>query len=266
LKNAREEDHIKIDKRKMDYSEFVQECFFDCWNKYIPSTVETKHRDEIWEMIHTHYTESQRYYHTLQHLYELLTLFIEHSKTVEVHHFDIILWSIFFHDIIYIPTSKTNEEDSAILFHTLFSSLLTEEQCTMIESYIIATKNHREIAFSTTDSDLQFFLDLDLAILSTSIPNRYIEYAQQIRKEYQHIELAFYQRERAKFLRHHFLSTNNTTTTTTTTTTGEEAEAEKDSSFHIFATEYMQECFERQARENLLWEVEQLETAQFPVS
>jgi predicted metal-dependent HD superfamily phosphohydrolase len=97
-------------------------------------------------ILHCH-SESQRHYHTLVHLEELLA-YLDVLSQVEPwmmrmaknhkdtnasldqhyhhHHRSVLILSIFFHDIIYDPRSATNEEDSAQLFQQFCHQLYQE--------------------------------------------------------------------------------------------------------------------------------------------
>lgn len=113
-----------------------------------------------------HYDKTQRYYHNLDHLRSLLVQW-EHYK-VHLQKPSLLLWAIFYHDVIYEPERKDNEK------------VKPEEELEIL-SMILATEGHQPPVEAT--SDLHYFLDFDLQILGTD-REQYRAYAQKIRNEY----------------------------------------------------------------------------------
>ena len=75
--------------------------------------------NSLWLEISKHYSEKNRYYHTLSHVQNMLL----QAKSFEdkIVDFDALLFAIWYHDIIYKSTKKDNEEKSAlfaIILHT----------------------------------------------------------------------------------------------------------------------------------------------------
>ena len=137
--------------------------------------------------------------------------------------YDSILFSIFYHDIIYKATSKDNEEKSAELAKTRLEKLnIPSEKITRIYNQILATKSHKK----SKDSDTNFLLDADLAILGQDW-EMYENYTQQIRKEYSIYPDFMYKPGRKKVLTH-FLEFDE-----------------------IFKTDYFKEKYEVNARLNI---------------
>lgn len=138
------------------------------------------------------YSEPQRSYHTLQHLEECLNLLdllsCEHLELVEV-----ALW---FHDAVYDPKAKDNEERSAELARTaLIDGSVAETTIAEVQRLIMLTKSHQPGA-GPNDAVL---LDIDLAILGHS-EDRFGEYEQQIRQEYSWVPNEVYRAKRAEVL------------------------------------------------------------------
>ncbi|WP_448518985.1 HD domain-containing protein [Rhodoflexus sp.] len=132
----------------------------------------------IFERLCGFYQEPHRAYHNLHHIAALLDLANQHRADLQ--NFSLIFLSIWFHDAIYQPLRKDNEEASAALAKKQLQPLqINQSDLDKISSYILATKKHQP----SDDSDLQWFLDFDLAILS-SPPEVYEAYTQQIRQEY----------------------------------------------------------------------------------
>ncbi|WAU74869.1 HD domain-containing protein [Acinetobacter sp. TR11] len=166
------------------------------------------------------YSEKQRAYHTLQHLYECLVLVDSiRADLNDAHAVTLALW---FHDAIYDPQAKDNELKSAELFEQYLAQDLSIDIVQKIKQWIIATQKHE----STNELDLQFLLDIDLAILAAS-PERFAEYEQQIQQEYAWVDLDIYSIKRKQVLAH-FYQTEP-----------------------LYQTEYFQQSLEQRAKENL---------------
>jgi len=67
--------------------------------------------EQWWKYVQTRYTESQRAYHTLEHLREMFGYFDHDKAKLRSPH--LVAFSIFFHDIIYNPKNGAprNEEE-----------------------------------------------------------------------------------------------------------------------------------------------------------
>lgn len=124
------------------------------------------------------YQEKRRAYHNLHHIAAMLSLAQQHRTDLQ--DFRAVFLAIWFHDVVYKPHRKDNEEASAALAcKELQHWHITDEVKKKVVHYILATKHHR----ATDDNDLQWLLDFDLAILC-SPPQAYEIYTQQIRQEY----------------------------------------------------------------------------------
>lgn len=166
------------------------------------------------------YSEKQRAYHTVQHLYECLTL-LESVKPYlnDAHAVALALW---FHDAVYNPQAKDNELKSAELFEQYLAADLSHQTVIKIKQWILATQKHAP----TDELDLQFLLDIDLAILASS-PACFVEYEQQIQREYVWVDPEIYSVKREEVLRSFYENQP------------------------IYQTKYFQEKFEQKARKNL---------------
>ncbi|USA54761.1 metal-dependent hydrolase [Acinetobacter sp. C32I] len=166
------------------------------------------------------YNEKQRAYHTVQHLYECLVLVDSiRADLNDAYSVELALW---FHDVVYDPQAKNNELESAELFGRYFALDLSADMVEKIKRWIIATQKHEV----TNELDLQFLLDIDLAILAAS-PARFAEYEQQIQKEYEWVDPDIYSIKRKEVLAHFYLTEP------------------------LYQTEYFQQNFEQRAKQNL---------------
>ena len=178
-----------------------------------------------WREIQKAYSQSNRYYHNLDHLSAMLHGLDEYPD--EIHNWPTLALAIFYHDIIYNPLRKDNEKRSAELAKTrLQTTSLTPAEVQTVHDYILATQHHLN---PTQDGDLSLLLDLDLAILAAP-RKQYVIYTEQIRKEYWMYPWPLYRKGRRKALQH-FLERKN-----------------------IFLTKHFSPL-ETKARENLDWEI-----------
>lgn len=166
------------------------------------------------------YSEKQRAYHTIQHLYECLALL--ESIRADLNDAYAVALAIWFHDAVYDPQAKDNELKSAELFQQYLAQDLSINIVQKIKGWIVATQKHA----STDELDLQFLLDIDLAILAAS-PDRFAEYEQQIQQEYAWVDPDVYSIKRKEVLAH-FYQTEP-----------------------LYQTQYFQQNFEQRAKNNL---------------
>ncbi|KRX01950.1 hypothetical protein PPERSA_07595 [Pseudocohnilembus persalinus] len=187
----------------------------------------------FWEIVN-YYQQYQRYYHTLKHIQTLLKekeIIKDKLKDEKV-----VSFAIFFHDIIYNPRDKYNEEKSAQLFENFYNNYegkkpISSQQFQKIYDYIVFTKNHTIV--KSDDNDLNLFLDLDLSILGQQ-QGTYLEYSQQILLEYEHYSQKELFQGRAQVLEI-FLKEEK-----------------------LFKTEYFQNIYESVARQNIKQEIQNL--------
>ena len=141
------------------------------------------------------YSEVQRHYHSIQHIVECL----EHFHQIKTYLDDTLSveLAIWFHDVIYNPQANDNEQQSADYMLRMLENVLGSEQIAKIYAWILATKAHA----STTDTDLAYLLDIDLAILASD-PMRFAEYERQIQQEYAWVEPSLYVKKRQQVLKH----------------------------------------------------------------
>ena len=157
----------------------------------------------LWQDIAMRYNETQRVYHSLQHIRQLFGQFEQVKHHLNEPH--IIALALFYHDVIYTPTRSDNELKSAEYAVEALSSYLTAEQCQYIYTLIMMTASHQ---IDKTDdwldkakkSDATYSLDMDLSILGATW-SEYERYAQTVRQEYAHISNADYRVGRISVLK-----------------------------------------------------------------
>lgn len=150
-----------------------------------------------WKELILNYNSKNRHYHNLTHLSELLQFYNEFEHNISKK--DVVLFSIFYHDIIYDVKKSNNEEKSAELAKQRLQAInIQSEKVKLVYDYIIDTKLHK---IENDDADLAYFLDFDMAILGKDW-NNYLNYTAQIRKEYSIYPKILYNNGRKKALKH----------------------------------------------------------------
>jgi predicted metal-dependent HD superfamily phosphohydrolase len=176
---------------------------------------------QLWNEIETNYSGKKRHYHTLLHLENLLQQLNNVKKQIK--DWDTVLFTLYYHDIIYNPLKTTNEEKSAEFAQNRMQSVgVPQPIINNCANQILATKKH----LLSADNDTNFFTDADLSILGQPW-GVYEKYYQQVRKEYVLYPDLIYNPGRKKVLQH-FLQMQK-----------------------IFKTNYFFERFEAQAKENV---------------
>ena len=182
----------------------------------------------LWKEIETQYAEKNRHYHNLLHLENMFREL--GSVKSDLSDFNGVSFSVFYHDIIYKATSKSNEEKSALKAAERLSELgLHQNNIKIISDQILATQFHEK----SENKDTNYLLDTDLSILGKDF-EVYMEYTRKIRKEYSIYPDLLYKPGRKKVLTH-FLELDS-----------------------IFKTDYFKEKYEIQARSNIAAEIQLL--------
>lgn len=164
------------------------------WEKYLYSAKHPEISEKGFRFVLKKYREWGRFYHNETHLRELFGLFEVHFQQLK--HPENIAISIFFHDIVYNVLSKQNESKSAEMANIWLDKL--ELVYPNVYDYILATKNHCN---DKEDTDLDFFLDFDLAVLGKS-DEAYRNYFLATRKEYRIFPTFLYKKGRIQVLKH----------------------------------------------------------------
>lgn len=134
-----------------------------------------------------------RPYHNWNHIENCLSFFDHQLKQ---HSTDELLFAVVYHDAIYNPNSKTNEEDSV----SVAKLDLAGEGLDLnkIERLILATKHEFNKKFH--DDETQCMVDVDLSILGSDTDD-YIDYTNKIREEYNHVDDLSFSKGRIDFLK-----------------------------------------------------------------
>lgn len=199
----------------------LRDCFVKLCARCNPSVDAIK----LWEDVRNQYNVPKRHYHNLGHLHSML----DHLESCHdhIHDWDSVLFAMFYHDYVYKPSRRDNEERSCEqASKKLFLLQIVPRKIAFVNEMIIATKSHQE----NQNNDVNLFLDADLSVLG-SAREEYENYTRQIRKEYAIYPDLLYRPGRKKVL-NHFLNMPA-----------------------IFKTAFFQERLENPARENIAWEL-----------
>ena len=112
------------------------------WQRLVREVPTERITSDWWLVLERRHSEPQRHYHTLEHLAELFS-FLDSPFGADIapHRRPLVEFAIFFHDAVYEPTSRTNEEDSEVLWRRFaaeagLSSLVTST----VSDWILWTK------------------------------------------------------------------------------------------------------------------------------
>lgn len=143
------------------------------------------------------YDASERHYHSLQHIRNLLDWLRPH--TAKLQDPEAVQLAVWFHDVVYNPLRDDNEARSAAqALEFLAGSAWPLARQQRVAFLIERTKDHTQTQ-PTADPDLHLFLDADLSILGASEAD-YWHYARQVRQEYRLVPDFMYRRGRRQVL------------------------------------------------------------------
>jgi predicted metal-dependent HD superfamily phosphohydrolase len=190
----------------------------DEWNELVrPEDVrsETGHLvpsvrfDELWQklgargqardthlLLRTAYDEPHRAYHTARHIGACLRLLDDPSVQTLANVLHEVEAAIWFHDAVYDPRARDNEEASARLVERCLGDAgVASDVVARIAAYVRATKEH-----VAEPLDGQLVIDIDLFILGES-PAEFARFERDIRREYAWVDDAAYVAGRTAVLR-----------------------------------------------------------------
>ena len=83
----------------------LKETFKELLTKF---TADISLINDLWTEIEVHYSNEKRYYHTLLHLNNLLNQLFQVKNKIK--NWETILFTLFYHDIVYNALKSDNEE------------------------------------------------------------------------------------------------------------------------------------------------------------
>jgi predicted metal-dependent HD superfamily phosphohydrolase len=187
---------------------------------------EEKETERNWLNLEKAYSNKSRHYHNLTHISTMIESFEMYFDKLQFP--NEVLFSIFYHDYIYVSSKKDNELKSAeFALSILPENVKLDKQ--LVFDAICATQQHQYNA----NEDINWLIDFDLKILARDW-NEYQIYFEQIRKEYSIYPDFLYKPGRAKALKH-FLENE-----------------------FIFQTGEFRNLYEEKARKNIIQEIQLL--------
>jgi predicted metal-dependent HD superfamily phosphohydrolase len=148
-----------------------------------------------WNEIVEKYTKKWKYYHNINHIYSFIELYNKYNNLIESNKYEFLI-SIFFHDIIYIPSRNDNEKESIKVFNKfndeIKSNNLNKDK---VIEYIKETENH--LLEKDYQNDINLFLDMDMYIIADK---NWEDYENKIRNEYNYLNFDIYKNKRKEFL------------------------------------------------------------------
>lgn len=159
-------------------------------------------RPDLRDALLAAYAEPHRSYHSTRHLAEVLEhvdlLLTETPEVAEVAGSrDAVLLAAWYHDAVYDGSRDDEERSAALAESTLTEAAVPAPLVAEVARLVRLTADHRP-----GDADLagQVLCDADLAILGSD-PDRYDEYAADVRTEYAHLDEPTFRDGRARVLR-----------------------------------------------------------------
>jgi predicted metal-dependent HD superfamily phosphohydrolase len=176
-----------------------------------------------WLDLEKAYSKKSRHYHNLTHIQDMIFSYEKYSDQLQFP--NEVLYSIFYHDYMYVSSKKDNELKSAE-FALKILPKETNLNSKLVFDMICATQMHQHNVIE----DINWLIDFDLKVLARDWED-YKIYFEQIRKEYRIYPDFLYKPGRAKALKH-FLENE-----------------------FIFQTETFRNLFEEKARTNIEKEI-----------
>lgn len=147
-----------------------------------------------WLDLEKAYHSKSRHYHNLTHIKDMIMSFDNYHNQLD--NPNEILFSIFYHDVVYSASKKDNELKSAEYALAILPENTTLNKQLVFDA-ICATQQHQH----NEVEDINWLIDFDLKILARDW-NEYQIYFEQIRKEYRIYPDFLYKPGRAKALKH----------------------------------------------------------------
>jgi len=147
------------------------------------------------EVLMDHYSEPHRAYHNLEHIKACLRIL--DSLPEEVGKTPAVELAIWFHDLVYLPQKRLNEEKSAVIFARASDLLDIPMDIVARATWLIMLTTHKHLPQL---DDEWLLCDIDLSILGED-RETFDKYEEQIREEYKHVPEDMYKHGRAAILR-----------------------------------------------------------------
>ena len=143
------------------------------------------------------YRQPHRFFHTLDHLKSICDLI--HAQVADAESSAQMLLAALFHDVVWYPQRKDNEEQSAKVFDQLsasFGAELPQSAAEAVHTIILTTKSQRKI-----NALARQFHEFDCNVLLHGDQVDLLAYEFQIFREFQFLSLKEYRKGRSDFFR-----------------------------------------------------------------
>lgn len=158
-------------------------------------SMEAEQSESLSKSIIETYGDSARTYHSLTHINHCLCELDDVTDAnVDKAKIELAIW---YHDLVYVPGSKENEENSARRLQEDLSIFKSDISLPAVELMILASKHTSNVS---RDADTKLFLDIDLSVLG-SCRFLYETYANDVREEYRVIPAFIFYAGRKRFLK-----------------------------------------------------------------
>lgn len=162
--------------------------------------LDSERAERVFDELVKRYEEPHRHYHNLDHICAVLELFDTVQQRIpqvvidaELYRIEMAIW---YHDAVYQPGKKDNEEKSAELIKYLGLDPCNEARIRLL---ILGTKHENPFPYPG-DESAKLLADLDMAILGVDW-SEYKTYSENIRKEFCAVSDCVYAVGRTIFLR-----------------------------------------------------------------
>jgi predicted metal-dependent HD superfamily phosphohydrolase len=160
-----------------------------------PLLADVARREAVFQELAAAYQGSDRHYHTLQHLDNLLTCL----AAAPLHDAVVVQLAVWFHDVVYQSLRSDNEARSADRARAFLQETSLEPARQQRVAFLIERTADHTQPQPSDDADLLWFLDADLSILGAP-EEAYWEYARQVRREYRLVPDLLYRPGRRQVL------------------------------------------------------------------
>ncbi len=150
--------------------------------------------DLIYIRLISAYEDPVRYYHSLTHIHHCLSMFDEVRSLLQSP--EAVELAIWYHDSIYYPDGKNNEQKSADYFLSQAENLLPADLCDRVCRHILATVHDNP---DLDDADSRHIVDIDLSSLGLNWTH-FKQDSDNIRREMIDVPEAKFYRNQGQFL------------------------------------------------------------------
>jgi len=170
-----------------------KERFVKLWHR-CGDTSDAQTANRVYRVLHDHYSQPWRRYHTGAHLVHCFKYFDLASHLMD--NADAVEMALWFHDVIYDAQASDNEKKSAELFMELSENVLADNFRRQVHGLIMITEHCNP----PDHGDACYMVDIDLS--SFSLPwDEFEADSRNVRAEFLHLSEEDYNRRQFRFLK-----------------------------------------------------------------